>query len=171
MPLSPYGVAKLAVEGYLRVFLPDSAILRLSNVYGPRQNSKGEAGVVAIFLNQILDHKPLHIFGDGEQTRDFVYVKDVVNAFVAAMENDLAGIFNVATKTKTSVNAIVEKLMAHFDPTCTFFIKTQYCPAISGELQHSVLEYTKLEKACGWQPAYTFERGLKETINYFTGSM
>src|SRR5262249_50321065 len=108
-PESPYGLGKMAVEHYLRIYSDrlDSAVLRFSNVYGPRQNAKGEAGVVAIFMDNALHKKPLKVFGDGKQTRDFIYVVDVVRANLHVMETNLSGCFNVSTGFSTSVNDIV----------------------------------------------------------------
>lgn len=114
-PQSPYGIAKLSIEKYLsfykRVHDIDFVVLRYANVYGPRQNSKGEAGVVAIFINKILSKEQPIINGSGLQTRDYVYVKDVVKANMLAFENDASGIFNVGTGIETNVNEVFKKII------------------------------------------------------------
>lgn len=145
-PASPYGLGKLTVENYLRIFKSlNWTVLRYSNVYGSRQNPKSEAGVVAIFTENALNSQPLKIFGDGEQTRDFIYVGDVVAANVHIMEKDLTGIFNVSTGTSVSVNTIAEMITSYFPSDI------QYLPAISGEVQHTKLSSEKLQKT-GWKP-------------------
>ena len=107
LPLSPYGAAKLAGEGYLgafgRLYDAPHVSLRFGNVYGPRQDPHGEAGVVAIFLGRLLDGIPCRIFGDGSQSRDYIYVEDVARATVAALDGDAGGVFNIGTGTATSV--------------------------------------------------------------------
>jgi len=163
-PESPYGIAKLSIEKYLNFFKKvhglDYVALRYGNVYGPRQNSKGEAGVIAIFVNKSLNGEKLTIFGDGEQTRDYVYVKDVAKANLAAI--NLSGIFNVGTNTETSVNQIVSKINEITNMQCD----KEHTSGIKGEIRRSVLDYSKLEKN-GWSPKYSFGEGLKETIDYF----
>lgn len=165
-PQSPYGLAKLTVEKYLELARKlhglDSVVLRYSNVYGPRQNSHGEAGVISIFIDNILANKDIKIFGDGKQTRDFVYVEDVVNANVMALRDDAKGTYNVCTNTQIDVltiaNLIFEKLPSRS--------KIIYEKAIDGEVKHTRLCFNKL-LLLGWQPFFTIETGLDKTLEYF----
>jgi len=163
IPESPYGISKLAVEHYLRVLSPNGAILRLSNVYGPRQNPKGEAGVISIFLDNLIKGKPLKIFGDGFQTRDFVYVDDVVDAFILAMDKDLTGVYNVSTSDRTDINQIYKLLAKLADRS---HAEVELLPAIEGELKHSALSYHKIKSMWGWRPKTAMYNGLKKTVDY-----
>lgn len=166
-PKSPYGLAKHTVENYLDMYNYlyglDYSVLRFSNVYGPRQNAHGEAGVIAIFMEKILNNKSLTVFGDGNQTRDFVYVKDVVQACKLVVEQNLSGLFNVATNTETSVNDIVNLLKSYTKKQ----FEVIYTEAIFGELLQSRLSYNYLQQMSGWQPEYSLELGIKETIEHF----
>jgi UDP-glucose 4-epimerase len=163
-PLSPYGLGKLTIEKYLEIFKKikglDYVCLRYSNVYGPRQNHKSEAGVISIFANSALEGKPLNIFGSGENTRDFIYVKDVVNANVKAME--LTGIYNVSTNDEKSVNEIAEKIKELISSESEVVHK----PEINGELAKSRLSCDKLGEV-GWKPEVDIETGLKQTVDFF----
>jgi UDP-glucose 4-epimerase len=166
-PMSPYGIAKLAVEKYLAFYeavygLPYAA-LRYANVYGPRQDPHGEAGVVAIFSQRLLAHEPAIINGDGEQTRDFIYVEDVVRANVLAVTTDLVGTYNVGTGIETSVNALYASLAKHAGSTRA----PQHGPAKAGEQQRSVLDSRKLRAAAQWAPSVALEEGLRQTVAYF----
>lgn len=163
-PESPYGVAKLSSEHYLRVLSPNSVSLRLSNVYGPRQNPKGEAGVIAIFLDKMLKNEPITIYGDGFQTRDFVYVDDVVDAFMISMNSYVKGVYNVGTSERTDVDTIAKQLMKLI-PGDRATIK--YEPEIPGELKHSSLSYHKIMASHGWRPKTSLYDGLKSTIDYY----
>lgn len=162
-PMFPYGVAKLAVDKYLKFFKKvyglDYVSLRYSNVYGPRQGSKGEAGVVAIFIKNMLNGKKVKINGSGEQTRDFVYVRDVARANLLAL--NLYGIFNIGTGKETSVNRIFEELSGIIGKAEKF-----NAPAIKGEQMRSCLNSDRIKKF-GWIPEYDLEKGLKETVDYF----
>jgi len=166
-PLSPYGIEKLTIEKYLdyywKVFKIPYISLRLANVYGPRQNSKGEAGVIAIFCDKMLCGKQPIIYGLGCQTRDFVFVDDVAEANILAMESKKIGIFNIGTGKETDINTIFEKIKKLIGVKC----KKIHAPAKSGEQKRSCLNYTKAKKELGWQPKYSLENGLRETINYF----
>jgi UDP-glucose 4-epimerase len=174
-PLSPYGVSKLTAELYLHYYANvrglDYAAVRYSNVYGPRQDPHGEAGVVAIFSTRINAGTPLTIFGDGEQTRDYVFVGDVVaaNLLVAATELPApesldARAFNVGTGVETSVNTLARTLMdAAGRP-----VAVQYADARPGELLHSCLDAGRLRRL-GWAPAVTLRQGLERTYRYITG--
>jgi UDP-glucose 4-epimerase len=166
-PMSPYGIAKLAVEKYLAFYeavygLPYAA-LRYANVYGPRQDPHGEAGVVAIFSQRLLAHEPAIINGDGEQTRDFIYVEDVVRANVLAVTTDLVGTYNVGTGIETSVNVLYTSLAKHAGSTQG----PQHGPAKAGEQQRSVLDCRKLRAAAQWAPSVALDEGLRRTVAYF----
>jgi UDP-glucose 4-epimerase len=166
-PMSPYGVAKLAVEKYLAVYeevygLPYT-VLRYANVYGPRQDPHGEAGVVAIFGQRLLAQEPAIINGDGEQTRDFVYVDDVVRANVLAVTTDLRGIYNVGTGIETSVNVLYTHLATHSGATGA----PRHGPPKAGEQRRSVLDCRKLQTATGWTPTVLLDEGLRRTVAYF----
>jgi UDP-glucose 4-epimerase len=172
LPESPYGVTKLAGEQYLyyyhRVHGLDYAAVRYSNVYGPRQDPHGEAGVVAIFSTRLLSGKPLTICGDGQQTRDYVYVGDVVAANLAVTRAQLPAArslddraFNVGTGRETSVNTLAEVLgRASGRP-----VSISRADARDGELRHSSLDTSNLRKL-GWSPATDLETGLARTYNY-----
>jgi UDP-glucose 4-epimerase len=166
-PMSPYGVAKLAVEKYLAVYeavygLPYT-VLRYANVYGPRQDPHGEAGVVAIFSQQLLAHQPSLINGNGDQTRDFIYVADVVRANMLAVTTALRGIYNVGTGIETSVNALYAALAKQASAA----LAPQYGPPKAGEQRRSVLDYRKLQAATAWVPTVFMEEGLQRTVAYF----
>ncbi len=171
-PLSPYGVSKLAGEFYLNYYREvhgmDYVALRYSNVYGPRQDPHGEAGVVAIFCNRLLSGEEIHIFGDGEQTRDYVFVKDVVQANLRVSEMSLPETgtlddraFNVATGRGTSVNRLADLLEAASGRRTA----RSFRAARKGELRHSMLDTTRLS-ARGWSPRYSLKDGLRETFEY-----
>ena len=163
-PQSPYGIAKFTTEQYLRSAQSTHGLnyvaLRYSNVYGPRQNAKGEAGVVAIFINRLLEGKPLTIYSSGEQTRDFIYVADVVSANLLAIS--IEGIYNVGTQQETSVKQIAEKLQKSLDKKG----EINYAPKIAGEVERSCISAQKLMQT-GWKPLYSLEQGLQETIAWF----
>jgi len=174
-PVSPYGVTKLAAEYYLfyyhQVHGLDYAALRYSNVYGPRQDPHGEAGVVALFSNRIRSGSGLTIYGDGEQTRDYVYVGDVVAANLALSEGPLERAatlddraFNVATGTETTVNALARLLME----VAGREVPIEYAPERPGELRHSCLDTSRL-KGRGWRPQVSLAEGLKRTYDYIAG--
>ena len=169
-PMSPYGIAKLAVEKYLAFYegvygLPYT-VLRYANVYGPRQDPHGEAGVVAIFSQRLLAHEAAMINGDGEQTRDFIYVEDVVRANVLAVTTDLHGIYNVGTGIETSVNALYANVAKHAGSTQV----PHHGPPKAGEQQRSVLASRKLQAATNWMPTVLLDEGLRRTVAFFTKS-
>lgn len=173
LPESPYGVTKLAGEQYLyyyaRIHDLDYVALRYSNVYGPRQDPHGEAGVVAIFGRAVLAGEPLTVFGDGEQTRDYVYVGDVVAANMAATDLPLGPVgtalderaYNVGTGVETSVNALAEAIMAAGERE----VAVRHAAARPGELQHSSLDNSKL-KGVGWAGATPLAEGLRRTLDH-----
>ena len=173
-PEAPYGIAKLSVEYYLayygRVHHIDTVALRYGNVYGPRQDPHGEAGVVAIFCNRLLDGRPLTVFGSGEQTRDYVYAGDVARANVAAATADLpprgrldARAFNIGTGIETSVNVLATTLRDIAQATSPL----EHAPARAGELARSALDATKAERLLGWTPQMSLADGLTATYRFF----
>ena len=170
-PRSPYAVAKLAVEHYLDYFRAtfglEAVVLRYANVYGPRQDPHGEAGVVAIFLQRILAGLAPTIFGDGEQVRDFVYVEDVVAANLAALRvatpPDETAVFNIGTGRATSVNELWRVIQAVARPA----VGAYHEPARSGDVQRSVLDPARAARQLGWRPAVNVEEGLARTWAWF----
>ena len=161
-PLAPYGVSKLAAEEYIaawnRLYGASHVSLRFGNVYGPRQDPHGEAGVVAIFMNLLREGGTPRIFGDGTQTRDYVYVGDVVAATLAAAKQD-GGVFNVGTATETSVLDLYERIQR----AAGIAREPEFAPARAGELQRSVLDPSRAKSALGWQATRSFDEGLGET--------
>jgi UDP-glucose 4-epimerase len=166
-PMSPYGISKLCGEHYLFYFQRLSGIqvvsLRHANVYGPRQDPDGEAGVVAIFIRQMLNNQQPIINGNGRQTRDFVYVDDVVEANLAAMGQDSQGVYNVGTGTETSVNELFRMLSELTGMGC----KEVHGPAKAGEQNRSVVDPSRLKQELGWEPKVSLAEGLKKTVDYF----
>jgi len=166
-PISPYGICKLALEKYLRFYYETFGlpymILRYGNVYGPRQNAKGEAGVVAIFINKILAGEEPIINGDGEQTRDYVFVRDVARANLLALEKGGADIFNVGTEKATSVNQVFQLINSSFGNQ----IKEKHGEAKKGEQRTSCLSFGKIKNSLGWSPEMELEKGIKETVEWF----
>jgi UDP-glucose 4-epimerase len=167
MPQSPYGVSKYTVEHYLRVYRVISGInytvLRFANVYGPRQDAAGEGGVVAIFVDRILKGASPRIFGDGEQTRDFIYVKDVAAASIAALRRGDGGPFNVSTGEGLSVNHLFQTLKKITGSP----LEQVYKPPRPGDITHSYLANEKTCAALGWRPRYSLEEGLRETVEFY----
>jgi len=171
-PISPYGITKLVAEHYLyyykTIFGLDYAALRYANVYGPRQDPLGEAGVVAIFIQKMLDGEQPIINGDGAQTRDFVYVEDVVQANVLAITNNISeNVFNIGTGVETSINQIFNYLKEIINP----FIEEQHGPSKQGEQQRSVIEYAKAKEILNWEPIVSLIEGLKKTCEYFKSNI
>lgn len=166
-PVSPYGVAKLSVEGYLHFYKVEYGFaptyLRYANVYGPRQNPHGEAGVVAIFAHKLLAGQASTIYGEGKQTRDFVFVGDVVKANLAALEKNLEGPYNVGTGVETSVNELYEA-MRRLSGSDLAPLRAAAKP---GEQLRSSLDATKLSRAAGWRASTNIEEGLRATLEYF----
>ena len=166
-PESPYGLAKALSERYLdwyqRFYGIHYTALRYGNVFGPRQNPHGEAGVVAIFCQRILDGKDITIFGDGSQTRDYVFVDDVVNANALALEHRLQGGFNVGAGIETDVNMLATALLAA-SPTK---VAVHHEAARPGEQKRSVISPAKLTAATGWKPALPVADGLARTFAWF----
>jgi UDP-glucose 4-epimerase len=174
-PLSPYGVSKLSSEYYLRAFRAlhglEYVALRYSNVYGPRQDPHGEAGVVAIFSQRILAGESLTVFGDGEQTRDYVFVRDVAAANLLVTHADLRSsgtlddvAFNVGTTMETSVNELAGILIRVGGRDT----EIHYAPPRPGELLRNALD-CKETRALGWEPGHTIEEGLRITYESIAG--
>ena len=172
LPLSPYGVSKLSGELYLHYYRETHGLqyvaLRYSNVYGPRQDPHGEAGVVAIFSNRLLAGEELSVFGDGKQTRDYVYVGDIAAANLFASDltieagtelDDFA--FNVGTGVATSVNRLADTL----EEVSGFHTGRRLLPPRAGELQHSTLDTARIQSR-GWTPQVTLDEGLAETFDW-----
>jgi len=165
-PTSPYGVAKRSAEDYLASFRLLHGLewvsLRLGNVYGPRQDPHGEAGVVAIFCNRLLSGEPVTVFGDGRQTRDYVFVEDVVDAFVAAADGHEGAVgtrLNVGTGAETSVL----ELYAALREVTGFGPEPVFAPARPGELQRIALDSRQAEELLGWRAAVDLASGLRHT--------
>jgi len=168
-PLSPYGASKLAVETYLPIYekLCDFSysIIRLGNVYGPRQDPHGEAGVVAIFANAMLEGRSVRIFGDGNDQRDYVFVMDVIDAILRASQNQYPGPFNIGTGIGTSTNRIFEILSQH----CDYRKLPIYVPPRAGDIGRISLDYGKAREELSWSPVTRLEEGLKATVASFRG--
>ena len=170
-PASPYGVSKRAGELYLSYYhqacgLPYIA-LRYANVYGPRQSAHGEAGVVAIFLSLLLSGKTPLINGDGKQTRDYVYVDDVVAANVAALESPFVGPINIGTGVETDVTTIFE----HLRKAVGSEVKAQHGPAKAGEQRRSCLDTRRAGDILGWRPQVALADGLKRTAEFYRANL
>jgi UDP-glucose 4-epimerase len=166
-PSAPYGINKLCVEKYLyyynHVYGLNYTVLRYANVYGPRQNPHGECGVIAIFTDKILNGSEPLINGDGSQTRDYVYVTDVVKANVLALDAPKSDIYNVATTHETDVNFIFD----HINKFAGMNFTEKHGPAKLGEQKRSVLSFEKISTELGWMPEVDIETGLKNTTEYF----
>ncbi|GJG88395.1 UDP-glucose 4-epimerase [Gemmatimonadetes bacterium T265] len=173
-PESPYGIAKLSVELYMGYYARqhglDCVALRYANVYGPRQDPHGEAGVVAIFCDRILDGRAMTTFGDGSQTRDYVFVKDVARANWRAATIALppvgpldARAFNIGTGIETSVNDLAQQLKAAAGSETP----VEHAPARAGEIQRSALVIDKARDVLGWTPQVALHDGLRETFEFF----
>ena len=167
-PLAPYGTSKLCGEEYLatwnRLYGTSHVSLRLGNVYGPRQEPHGEAGVVAIFMGLLNEGGTPKIYGDGRQTRDYVYVLDVVRAMLAALGRDAGGVFNIGTGTETSVLELYDAVRR----VAGSGREAELAPARLGELQRSVLDVSLAERELGWRPQHSLDDGLTETWRWVT---
>jgi UDP-glucose 4-epimerase len=175
-PQSPYGIAKLSVEHYLTYYANihrlQTVALRFANVYGPRQGLHGEAGVVAIFCKRIVAGQSLTIFGDGTQTRDYVFVGDVARAHLLAAGLDLpaatdvdARAFNLGTATETDVNELARTLVANAKSP----VPIEHAPARPGEQHRSVVDWSKARRLLGWEPKTAVHDGLARTYSWFAG--
>lgn len=166
-PLSPYGITKLTTEKYLYFYLQtyklNHTILRYANVYGPRQNPHGEAGVVAIFSTKILKGDQPVINGDGKQTRDYVYVGDVVAANAIALKTANNKIYNIGTGIETDVNVLFNKIKDAMGRD----VPEVHGEAKAGEQLRSVLDNSLIQKEQGWKPSVSLGEGLKMTVEFF----
>jgi UDP-glucose 4-epimerase len=165
--ISGYGISKHTVEHYLKVYEAlygiKYTVLRYANVYGPRQDSSGEGGVVAIFSEKFGRGEDVEIFGDGGQTRDFVYVADVAAANVMALRGLDNGIYNVCTNSKISVN----DLFILFRELTGKDVQAKYLPPREGDILHSYMSYEKINKDCGWMPKMDMREGLRRTLEFY----
>ena len=165
--MSGYGISKHTPEHYIQMYADiyglNTSILRYSNVYGPRQDPKGEGGVISIFVDKMLDNDNPIIYGDGEQTRDFIYVDDIVSANIAAINKSQNEVYNISCNTKNSINDLAKII--------NNILNTNYSPiykkARPGDIRHSVLDNNKALNSLAWKPQYDLEQGLKETITYY----
>ena len=174
VPINPYGASKLEAEGLLAAALDgtgvDHASFRFANVYGPRQDARGEGGVVAIFCDRIARGEAPIVFGDGSQTRDFIYVGDIVSAIVSALsfEGSLAtergASYNISTGTRTSVDELIMPLRL----AARFMGAVEYQPAREGDILHSVLDPSKAQQVFGWSAGVPLESGLSATWRWFS---
>ncbi|RFU64887.1 NAD-dependent epimerase/dehydratase family protein [Peribacillus glennii] len=166
-PVSFYGLSKLTAETYIELFSQffglSYCILRYSNVYGTRQNVQGEAGVVSIFIDQLLKNQQPKIYGDGNQTRDFIYVEDIASGCVQALSFGNNIVLNLSTNTQTSINQLLEMLL-------NFSLKDTepvYLPAKTGDIPHSCLANHEAKNKLNWAPAYSLQKGILKTLDYF----
>ena len=165
-PIAPYSIEKLTIEKYLNFYQTQGlnfVSLRYANIYGPRQQSTGEGGVIAIFIDKLLKKKKPIIFGSGKQTRDFLYVDDAVLAATKSLKAPSGSIFNVGTNKEITINNLLS-LISNILKVKT---KPVFQPPRQGEIIRSRIDYSKIKKELNWQPRYNLDRGLKETIQWF----
>ena len=167
-PLSPYGISKLTGEHYARVFSElyglQTVSLRYFNVFGPRQDPQSEyAAVIPKFITKILRHESPVIYGDGSQTRDFTFVKDVVQANIRAMESNAEGIFNIAYQDRIDLNALAAMIM----DIIGIDVPVLYDPPRPGDIHDSLADVRKAKESFGYEPQYTVRTGIEETIEWF----
>jgi UDP-glucose 4-epimerase len=162
--ISPYGASKAAAEEYIRLYQRmydmNYIILRYANVYGPRQDAEGEGGVVSIFSSRLTSREELTIFGSGEQTRDFVYVKDIVRANLAAAICPPNYTINVSTGEATSINELAQTMISITNTS----VEIIHQPERQGDIQHSVLSPQLALEVMGWKPIYKLKDGLKDML-------
>jgi len=167
-PLNPYGASKLAgealVNAYQETYGLKSVVLRYFNVFGPRMKAGPYAGVVLKFITSALSNKPLIIYGDGKQVRDFIYVKDVAMANLIAVKGNVTGVFNIGTGKKTRIIDLARKII---DLTRSKS-EIKFAPARPGDVRESVANIVKAEKELEWKPNFSLEQGLKNTIRFFS---
>ncbi|MBS8266605.1 NAD-dependent epimerase/dehydratase family protein [Mesobacillus boroniphilus] len=168
-PISPYGISKQCAEQYIQLFssmyhLPYT-ILRYSNVFGPRQDVNGEAGVIAIFIEKLVKGDIINIYGDGLQTRDFVFVKDVARANIAALTSGENSIINIGSQSQVPIVEVFRRISQILNVE----VSPNYSDERPGDIKHSILSKEYAEKALKWLPKYSFSAGLKETIKYYQG--
>ena len=166
-PVSPYGVAKKKLNDFIKLMLQEKnmsySILNLANVYGPRQDPHGEAGVMSIFTGRMLNNETPIVYGDGNQTRDYIFVTDVVSALIKSSETDDNLFLNIGTSKETSVNELVSIIRS----ITSWEGEPDYKPQREGELLRSVLNNEKAKKSLNWEPEYNLDRGIEELVNWF----
>ncbi|MFD1422497.1 NAD-dependent epimerase/dehydratase family protein [Laceyella tengchongensis] len=166
-PLSGYGVSKYTVEHYLSVYHHlyglNYTVLRYANVYGLRQDPRGEGGVISIFIDKVLGREPLTIFGDGEQTRDYIYVEDIARANLSAIERGDGEVLNVGTGVSTSLNEVVRL----FDEIAGVKHEVNYGPDRAGDIKHSYFNNEKVRRVLDWEPRVSLREGLAKTYAYY----
>ncbi|WP_069650408.1 NAD-dependent epimerase/dehydratase family protein [Caloranaerobacter ferrireducens] len=166
-PISFYGISKMTpefyIETYHKIYGLKYTIFRYSNVYGPRQNPHGEGGVISVFINQMLNDINPTIYGDGTQTRDFIYVDDVVEANLAALNMDVCGIFNISTNIETSINELFELL----NNVLKKKYELKYSKWKDGDILRSCLDNSKAKDLLEWKPNFSLKQGIEKTIEYY----
>ena len=166
-PASPYGVAKKKLNEFIMLMLDDQkmsySILNLANVYGPRQDPHGEAGVMSIFTGKMLNNETPIVYGDGKQTRDYIFVTDVVSALIKSSEIDENLFLNIGTSKETTVNELVSLIGS----ITSWEGEPDYKPQRDGELLRSVLNNEKAKKSLNWEPEYNLNRGIEELVDWF----
>jgi len=164
-PISVYGLSKLTGELYCQFFQSyfTSTILRLANIYGPRQDSSAEGGVVAIFIKNLLKNKKSSIYGNGQQTRDFVYVQDVVNAMLLALKDNKSNIYNLSSNQEISVINLLKQTAELLNKKLDF----NFQPVRQGGIKKSLLDNSLVKQQLNWQPQTSLKQGLTQTIKYF----
>ena len=159
-PISPYGINKLIGEFYCNkwknIYDLDTLCFRFSNVFGPKQGTVGEGGVISIFVKRVLQDEELVVFGNGEQTRDFIYVQDIAEAIYRGVEQNLTGIYNLSTNTEISVNQVIDYLNKLGNVKDVVYENQK-----NGDIKHSRLDNSKLKEDLGWEPLHTFYEGLE----------
>jgi len=168
-PESPYGISKKRLNEFIELLFSNKenttySILNFSNVYGPRQDPHGEAGVVSIFTSKMMNNLEPTVFGDGEQTRDYIFVQDVVDALLLSSTIDEDLFLNIGTGNETSVNDLVSTLKS----TIGYLGEVKYEPKRDGELLRSVLDNSKAKKILSWEPKYSLESGITELVNWLS---
>ncbi len=166
-PLSPYGVGKLTIEKYLDAYfclfgLPYIA-LRYGNIYGPRQNPNGEAGVVAIFCQKMLKNEKPFIHGDGKQSKDYIFIEDAIEATFLAFKNNFCGVVNIGTEKETPVLDIFNKIKKLTNSK----VKEKHVPLPACSFKRGCLSIKKAKRELNWRPKYNLEEGLKKTVDWF----
>ncbi len=162
--LSPYAISKNAMEQYIKISGLDYLIFRYSNVYGPRQNTEGETGVIAVFVERMLNQQSVEIHGDGEQVRDFIYVEDIAEINLRAIKSNLKNeIMNFSSNTETTINELFE-IMSN---NTNYSLKPIYTPPRQGDIKKSVLDNKKAIELLGYEPKVALNEGLIKTVEFF----
>ena len=165
-PISPYALSKWTLEQYLKLLAPSSfklQVLRLANIFGPKQNIKGESGVIGIFAQNMIHMQPVTIFGDGNQTRDFIYVEDVANAHALAVSSPDSFTINIGSGHPTSINTIFQIVAEKINYT----EHPIYSDSLAGDVKHIYLDIRKANEILGWKPQTSLDDGLNETLTWF----